>query len=95
MSTEEKSDFFIQQLHDILLKDWDPKKIQKKPDLEDEYDHFIEDILDILAEDNASQNQISEFLIYAETEILKLKANEKTATLASEKIWQAFEYFVA
>ena len=52
-------------------------------------------ILDILGEDNASQNHITEFLIYAETEILKLKANEKTAALASEKIWQAFEDFIA
>jgi hypothetical protein len=95
MNTEEKSDFFIQQLHDILLKDWDPKHIQKKSELEDEYDNFIEDILDILAEDNASKTQIADFLIFAETEALNLKANEQTAVLVAEKIWQAFENFIA
>ena len=94
MNTEDKSDFFINQLHEILLKDWDPKNIQKKPEFEDEYDSYIEDLLDIFAEENASQIQIVELLLYVE-DTLSLKPNEKRAVSVADKIWQAFEEFIS
>ena len=94
MNTEDKSDFFIHQLHEILLKDWDPKNIQKKSEFEDEYDSYIEDLLDIFTEENASQTQIVELLLYIE-DTLSLKPNEKRAVSVADKIWQAFEEFIA
>ena len=94
MNTEDNSDFFIQQLHDILLKDWDPKNIKNKPDFEDEYDSYIEDILDILSEESASKEQIQGLLLYIVQETMKLKPNEKTTTMVTNKIWQAFENFL-
>lgn len=94
MNHEDKSDFFIQKLHDILLKAWDPKNIKKKPDLEDEYDFYIEDILDVLAEETASKEQIIELLLYIERDTMKLKPNENKTILVADQIWQAFEDFL-
>jgi len=94
MNTEEKSDFFIQQLHHILLNDWDPIGISKNKDMNDEYDAYIEDLLDFLAEENASKAQIIEFFLYIEVETMGLKPNNHRATLVTDKVWQAFEDFL-
>ena len=49
MSEEQKSDLFIQQIQNVLLHDWDPINIRKDASMQDEYDAYIADILDILA----------------------------------------------
>ena len=86
---------FIQDIHEILLRDWDPLNIQNRPELDDEYDGFIEGLLDIFEDESASQSQIEDYLLYIETEELQRKANAQNAKLASEKIWAAFLAYIA
>jgi hypothetical protein len=96
MSTAEDQGLeFVQHLHDILLNDWDPLKIRKKADMSDEYDSHIENILDIFEDETATQTHIFDYLNYAETELLQVKPNPKATALASEKIWAAFQAFIA
>ena len=38
MSSEDRSDIFIQQIQKVLLQDWDPLNIRKNTSMKDEYD---------------------------------------------------------
>lgn len=95
MSIEDKSDRFVQQLHDTLWRDWDPLNVNRKADMEDEYDTYIESILDIFEDETANANSIKEFLLWVEDEHFKKKPNEARAIKVSEKIWAAFLEFMS
>ena len=62
MNSEERSELFIQQIQNVLLHDWDPLNIRKNSSMQDEYDAYIVDVLDILEDENATAAEIAHCL---------------------------------
>ncbi|CAM4262762.1 DUF1871 domain-containing protein [Acinetobacter pragensis] len=95
MNSEERSELFIQQIQNVLLHDWDPLNIRKNSSMQDEYDAYIVDVLDILEDENATAAEIAHCLQEIEHEFLGLKKPTDRAEKAAAKIWQHFENFIA
>lgn len=95
MSEEQKSDLFIQQIQNVLLHDWDPINIRKNASMQDEYDAYIADILDILENEQATAAEIANCLQAIEHDYMGLAKNPARAEKAAGKIWQYFEEFLA
>ena len=95
MNSEERSELFIQQIQNVLLHDWDPLNIRKDASMQDEYDAYIADILDILEDEHASPVEIAGCLQEIEHEFLGLAKNTPRAEKAAAKIWQHFEDFLS
>ena len=95
MSSEDRSDIFIQQIQHVLLQDWDPLNIQKDAAMQDEYDAYIADVLDVLENESATAADIAGCLQEIEHEFLGIKKTTDRAEKAAAKIWQHFEAFLA
>ena len=95
MTHDPRADQFIEDIRQALIQIWDPKAIAKKPDLHDEYDDYLELILDSFEEDSASAEHIAQLLIALEQEDFHKKRSEDAAQKAAARIWQAFEDFIA
>lgn len=95
MSSEDRSDIFIQQIQNALLKDWDPLNIQKDAAMQDEYDAYIADVLDVLENESATAADITGCLQEIEHEFLGIKKTTDRAEKAAAKIWKHFEAFLA
>ncbi|WP_353140785.1 hypothetical protein [Acinetobacter pragensis] len=95
MNSEERSELFIQQIQNVLLHDWDPLNIRKNSSMQDEYDAYIVDVLDILEDEKATAAEIAHCLQEIEHEFLGLKKPTDRAEKAAAKIWQHFENFIA
>lgn len=95
MSEDQKSDLFIQQIQHVLLHDWDPLNIRKNASMQDEYDSYISDILDVFENEQATAADIAECLQTIEHECMGQARNPSRAEKAAEKIWQFFEKFMA
>lgn len=94
MSEDPRADQFIEDIRQALIQVWDPKGIVKKPDLHDEYDDYLEIILDNF-EDAASEDRLAELLLAIEQEEFKKQRGDQASKKAAQKIWQAFERFIA
>ena len=95
MNSEERSELFIQQIQNVLLHDWDPLNIRKDVSMQDEYDAYIIDVLDVLEDESATAAEIARCLQEIEHEFLGIKKQTDRAEKAAAKIWQHFENFIA
>ncbi|MFH7764538.1 hypothetical protein [Acinetobacter sp. BSP-28] len=95
MNSEERSELFIQHIQNVLLHDWDPLNIRKDASMQDEYDAYIVDILDVLEDEHTTAAEIANCLQEIEHEFLGLAKNTARAENAAAKIWQHFEDFLA
>lgn len=95
MSEDPRADQFIEDIRNALIQIWDPKAIAKKADFHDEYDDYLDIILDSFEDEAACAERLAELLFAIEQEDFKKKRNDDAAQKAAEKIWQAFEDFIA
>lgn len=95
MSEDPRADQFIENIRNALIQIWDPKGIAKKPDFHDEYDDYLELILDSFEEESASAERLADLLFAIEQEDFNKKRSDDAAKKAAEQIWQAFEDFIA
>ncbi|ANF81579.1 hypothetical protein A3K93_04860 [Acinetobacter sp. NCu2D-2] len=95
MSEDPRADQFIEEIRNALIQIWDPKGVAKKPDLHDEYDDYLELILDHFEEESACADRIADLLLAIEQEDFKQKRSDQAAKQAGHAIWQAFERFIA
>ncbi|MQW91499.1 hypothetical protein GFH30_05400 [Acinetobacter wanghuae] len=94
MSEDPRADQFIEDIRQALIQVWDPKGIAKNAKLHDEYDDYLDIILDNF-EDAASEERLAELLLAIEQAEFNKQRGEQAAKKAAEKIWQAFEKFIA
>ena len=94
MSEDPRADQFIEDIRQALIQTWDPKGIAKKSELHDEYDDYLDIILDNF-EDAASEERLAELLLAIEQEEFKKQRGDQAAKKAAQAIWQAFEDFIA
>ena len=88
-----RADQFIEDIRQALIQIWDPKGIAKKSDQHDEYDFFLDMILDNF-EDAASEERLAELLFAIEQAEFGTQRSEQSANKAAQAIWQAFEKFI-
>ncbi|RHX77444.1 hypothetical protein [Leptospira yasudae] len=84
-----KEESLFIKLRSVLLKDWDPILVGENPNLSDEYDEYIEQIIDLLNQ-GKRENAIFEFLKYQETQ-LGLYVPSEQREIAVNKIIKEFK----
>lgn len=82
-SSREK--FLRQQIHDILLKEWDPIGVQDWPEASDEYDSYIPSVYELLTS-RKSEKEIFDYLWQVETEYMGLIGHKKKTEAIAAKL---------
>lgn len=94
MNLQEKSERFVLAVRQVLLSDWDPIGVGEWEDMQDEYDSYIDGLLDLFEKDDVSKQNIIDYLNEIETVYMELTPNAKRTDLAAENIWQHFQTFL-
>lgn len=88
---KEASRRFRSEIRRVLMSKWDPIGVNDIPEAADEYDSYIGDVFDLLRR-NATDDEISEYLIWVETERMGLTDLKGNPLLPSEiranAIWE-------
>lgn len=95
MSEDPRADQFIEDIRQALIQVWDPKGIAKKAKFHDEYDDYLDLVLDSFDEEAASAERLSDLLLALEQEDFKKQRGDQAAKNAADQIWLAFEKFIA
>lgn len=95
MSESSNADLFIENIRQVLIQVWDPKGVAKKPAFHDEYDEYLDLILDSFEEENASPAQLTEMLLALQQEDYKKQRGATAAIKAAEQIWQHLDDFLS
>lgn len=74
-----------QSIREILVGDWDPIGIRAIAEAADEYDSYVPEIYSMLIK-RRSAGDISDFLLWVETEHMGLAADRQKTRLVAEKI---------
>ena len=73
-------------IHEILLKEWDPIGVSHVPEAQDEYDGYVGEIYRLLSR-RVPQNEIFDYLWWAETEHMSLCGNrQRTEQIAAKLV---------
>ncbi len=95
MTQPDPAEQFILNIRQTLNHDWNPISVGNPPELQDEYDSYIDGLLDILDDDNASIDALKDYLLIIENEQMGLEPDSNKAQKVAEKLWQHFERFIA
>ena len=95
MNHEESSQLLISTIQQTLIQDWDPIGIGEIECMQDEYDSYIDGILEILEQDDAKTEEILGYLNHIEVDYMEMQPNAVRNQQVAEKIWQAFQEFLA
>lgn len=95
MTKPDPAEQFILNIRQTLNYDWNPIGVGDSPELQDEYDSYIDGLLDILDDEHASVDALKDYLILIENEQMGLKPDSNKAQKVAEKLWQHFESFIA
>ena len=95
MTQPDPAEQFILNIRQTLNHDWNPIGVGDSPELQDEYDSYIDGLLDILDDENASIDALKDYLLVIENEQMGLEPDSNKAQKVAEKLWQHFESFIA
>lgn len=69
-------------VRDLLLNEWDPIGVKDCPEARDEYDTYADKAYAMLVHDNASAEQIAQYLYRIETEHMGLGNSQQALSRA-------------
>lgn len=95
MTQPDPAEQFILNIRQTLNHDWNPIGVGNSTELQDEYDSYIDGLLDILDDENASIDALKDYLLIIENEQMGLEPDSNKAQKVAEKLWQHFERFIA
>ncbi len=74
-----------QEIHRILLEEWDPIGVRNIPEAQDEYDSYISDIYNMLIA-RKSEYEIFKYIWWLETEHMGLNSDRQRAEKYAERL---------
>ena len=95
MNHDESSQLLISTIQQILIQDWDPIGIGEIDCMQDEYDGYIGGVLNTLNNDDAKIEDVLNYLNHIEIDYMELQPDLSRNQRVAEKVWQAFEEFLA
>jgi hypothetical protein len=81
----EKAKYYHSEIHEILLKEWDPIGISHVPEAQDEYDAYVSEVYRLLSR-RVSQHEIFDYLWTIETQHMGLCGNRQRTEKVAEKL---------
>ena len=76
----------IEEIREILLREWDTLCIGENPHLKDEYDRYLPRILDIMYSANANVAAIENVLLLIEEKELGVTGSERSRQMVGTKL---------